>query len=34
VYTNARDAYAAAMKNYQENEESVTFTLQQLTNQE
>jgi DNA-binding beta-propeller fold protein YncE len=28
VYTNARDAYAAAMKNYQENEESVTFTLQ------
>jgi hypothetical protein len=34
VYTNARDAYAAAMKNYKENEESVTFTFQQLTNQE
>jgi hypothetical protein len=34
VYTNARDAYTAAMKNYKENEESVTFTLQQLTNQE
>lgn len=34
VYTNARDAYAAAMKNYKENEESVTFTLQQLANQE
>jgi uncharacterized protein YukE len=34
VYTNARDAYAAAMKNYKENEESVTFTFQQLSNQE
>lgn len=34
VYTNARDAYTAAMKNYHENEESVKFTLQQLTGQE
>jgi hypothetical protein len=34
VYTNARDAYAAAMKNYKENDESVTFTMQQLTGKE
>jgi hypothetical protein len=34
VYANARDAYTAAMKNYKENEESVTFTFQQLSNQE
>jgi hypothetical protein len=34
VYENARDAYAAAMTHYKENEESVRFTLQQLTNQE
>ena len=34
VYGNARDAYAAAMTHYKENEESVTFTLQRSTNQE
>lgn len=34
VYTNARDAYTAAMKNYRENEESVTFSLQQLAGRE
>ena len=30
VYTNARDAYAAAMKNYKDSEEEATFTMQQL----
>lgn len=33
VYSNARDAYAAAMKNYRENEESVTFSLQHVADQ-
>lgn len=33
VYSNARDAYSAAMRNYHENEESVTFALRQSAEQ-
>lgn len=33
VYSNARDAYSAAMKNYKENEENVTVSLRQVADQ-